>query len=120
MTIKPYHDSVKNLIKFYKTAKYNDKKSEWTIGFTDCRYLVNSLKRTKDVECSVKALPLSINKVRVLDFIRFIRIFKIFSASNNSAQIQMSPQEMNATFSNTTIESCLLNRLFPYQRAGVA
>jgi hypothetical protein len=61
--MKPYFDEIKNLIRSYKSAKFNNDKGEWTIGFGDCSFLVNSLKRTKVAECTINELPSCINYV---------------------------------------------------------
>ncbi|KAI6189645.1 putative SMARCAL1-like protein [Aphelenchoides bicaudatus] len=104
LTIKPYVDEIKDLVKSYKTSSYNLEKREWTIGLCEYSSLVISLKRIKTVQCTIEELLPSVHAMFV---------------KNNNSNPQSS-QNVDDQIFNAKIELCLLKKLFPYQKTGVA
>ncbi|KAI6174901.1 putative SMARCAL1-like protein [Aphelenchoides bicaudatus] len=101
--ISMYMEEIKRMISAYKSAVYNGSKKLWTIGLDECPAVVADLKKMKTAKCTIVEMPPWVRKV--------------FARKRPPTQ---TPEEIEAQLSKSEIDPCLLKKLFPYQKAGVA
>lgn len=112
-------DDVKNLILAFSSAKYVPTTKRWHIACYDYYKLVGQLKTLKSVQCNVNEVPKWIKQVGSRQNYSIL-IFKMFIDCGGTKRVAASEEEINQKLGKSNIEHTLLDKLFPYQRAGVA